>query len=95
MGLPLPVNQPVDYAKHDTPIALACALGGSTKLSAGGFVLVSVEDGICNPAVDVGFMPAGPIGADFELGRERALSDLAVNGGPGQPGPGKGRFSNG
>src|SRR6516165_10753841 len=43
VGLPLPVNQPVDYAKHDTPIALACALGGSTKLSAGGFVLVSVE----------------------------------------------------
>ena len=43
VGLPLPVNQPVNYAKHDTPIALACALGGSTKLSAGGFVLVSVE----------------------------------------------------
>ena len=43
VGLPLPVNQPVNYAKHDTPIALACALGGSTKLSAGGFVLVRVE----------------------------------------------------
>ena len=42
-ALSLPVNQPVDYAKHDTPIAHACALGGSTKLSAGGFVLVSVE----------------------------------------------------
>jgi hypothetical protein len=36
-------REPVDYAKHDTPIAHACALGGSTKLSAGGFVLVSVE----------------------------------------------------
>jgi len=43
-ALSLPVNQPVDYAKHDTPIAHACALGGSTKLSAGGFVLVSVEE---------------------------------------------------
>jgi hypothetical protein len=39
----LPINQPVDSAKDDTPIAHACALGGSTKLSAGGFVLVSVE----------------------------------------------------
>src|SRR6185437_12387561 len=27
--------------------------------------------------------------ADFELGRERALGDLTVDGGPGQPGPGK------
>ena len=43
--LSLPVNQPVDYAKHDTSIGHACALGGSTKLSAGGFVLVSVEGG--------------------------------------------------
>jgi hypothetical protein len=40
----LPINQPVDSAKDDTPIAHACALGGSTKLSAGGFVLVSVEE---------------------------------------------------
>jgi hypothetical protein len=42
--LSLPVNQSVDYAKQDTHIAQACALGGSTKLSEGGFVLVSVED---------------------------------------------------
>ena len=33
------------------------------------------------------FMPAGPAGADFELGRERALGNFAVDGGPGQPGP--------
>jgi hypothetical protein len=32
-------------------------------------------------------MPAGPVGADFELGRERALGNFAVDGGPGQPGP--------
>ena len=37
-------------------------------------------------------MPAGPVGADFELSRERALGDLAVDGGPGQPGPGKDGF---
>ena len=42
--LSLPVNQSVDYAKQDTHIAQTCALGGSTKLSEGGFVLVSVED---------------------------------------------------
>jgi hypothetical protein len=41
--LSLPVNQSVDYAKQDTHIAQTCALGGSTKLSEGGFVLVSVE----------------------------------------------------
>src|SRR6516165_5131555 len=32
-------------------------------------------------------MPASPVGADLELSRERALGDLAVDGGPGQPGP--------
>ncbi len=37
-------------------------------------------------------MPAGPVGADFELRRERALGDLAVDGGPGQPGPGDDGF---
>ena len=37
-------------------------------------------------------MPAGPVGADFELSRERALGDLAVDGGPGQPGPGEDGF---
>ena len=34
-------------------------------------------------------MPAGPVGADSELSRERALADFAVDGGPGQPGPGE------
>ena len=38
------------------------------------------SDGICDPAVDVGFMPAGPVDADFDLRWERALSDLAVDG---------------
>ena len=37
-------------------------------------------------------MPAAPVGADFELSRERALGDLAVDGRPGQPGPGKDSF---
>jgi len=37
-------------------------------------------------------MPASPVGADFELSRERALGDLAVDGGPGQPGPGENGF---
>ena len=37
-------------------------------------------------------MPAGSVGADFELGRERAFGDLAVDGGSGQPGPGKDSF---
>src|SRR5215831_15994662 len=50
------------------------------------------SDWIRYPAVDVGFMPAGPVGADFELSRERALGDLAVDGGPGQPGPGEHSF---
>src|SRR6516165_10381749 len=50
------------------------------------------RDGICDPAIDVRFMPAGPVGADFELSREGAFGDLAVDGGPGQPGPGKNGF---
>jgi hypothetical protein len=37
-------------------------------------------------------MPAGPVGADFELGRERALGDLTVDGGPGQSRPDKNGF---
>ena len=37
-------------------------------------------------------MPAGPVGADFKLSRERALGDLAVDGRPGQPGPCKNGF---
>ncbi len=37
-------------------------------------------------------MPAGPVGADFELGRERALGDLTVDGGSGQSRPDKNGF---
>src|SRR5207248_10444960 len=36
--------------------------------------------------------PAGPVGADSELSRERALGDLAVDSGPGQPGPSEDGF---
>src|SRR5450631_2460840 len=50
------------------------------------------RDGIRDPAVDVGFVPPSPVGADFELCRERALGNLAVDGGSGQPGPGKDSF---
>src|SRR5271165_1068879 len=50
------------------------------------------RDGICDPAVDVRFMPAGPVGADLDLRRERALGNLAIDGGTGQPGPGKNGF---
>jgi hypothetical protein len=45
------------------------------------------RDRICDPAVDVGFMPAGPVDADLDWGREGTLGDLAVDRGPGQPGP--------
>jgi hypothetical protein len=48
--------------------------------------------GIRDPAVDVRFMPARPVGADFELSWERALSDLAIDGGPREPGPRKNGF---
>src|SRR5260370_20606913 len=37
-------------------------------------------------------MPTSPVGADFEVGRERALGNLEVDGGSGQPGPGKNSF---
>src|SRR5450631_639994 len=37
-------------------------------------------------------MPPSPGGAEFELGRESALGNLAVDGGSGQPGPGKDGF---
>ena len=37
-------------------------------------------------------MPAGAVGADLELSRERALGNLAVDGGSGQPGSGKDSF---
>jgi len=49
-------------------------------------------DGICDPAVNVGFPPASTVDADPELGGERALGDLAVNGRPGQPAPGEDGF---
>ncbi len=42
---------------------------------------------IANPVIDVGFPPASAIDADFDLGGERALGDLAVDGGPRQPSP--------
>jgi hypothetical protein len=48
--------------------------------------------GICDPTIDVRFMPASTVGADLELSRERPLGDLAVDGGPGQPGPGENGF---
>jgi hypothetical protein len=35
---------------------------------------------------------AAPVGADFELSRKRAFDDLAVDGGPRQPGSGKHGF---
>jgi hypothetical protein len=37
-------------------------------------------------------MPARAVGADLELSRERALGDLAVDSGPGQPGPSEDSF---
>src|SRR5207253_11465280 len=51
------------------------------------FTFRTPSDWICDPAVDVGFMPTGPVRGDFELSRERTLGDLAVDGGPGQAGP--------
>jgi hypothetical protein len=36
--------------------------------------------------IDVGFPPPGPVDADFDLGRERALCDLAIDGGAGEAG---------
>jgi hypothetical protein len=44
---------------------------------------------VIHPAVDVGLSPAGTVDADLELGRERALGDLAVEGGPGEAGSGE------
>src|SRR5690242_11550816 len=49
-------------------------------------------DGIVDPAIDVGFAPAGAVDADFELGRECALGDLTVDRGAGQTGPGQDGF---
>jgi len=42
-------------------------------------------DGIGDPAVDVRLMPAAPVDAYLDLRRERALGDLAVDGGPDNP----------
>lgn len=47
---------------------------------------------IGDPAVDVGFMPAGAVDANLDLGRERSLGDLAVDGGAGQSRPDKNGF---
>lgn len=55
-------------------------------------LLWTPPDRIRDPTVDIGFVPAGPVGANFELRRECAVSDLTVDGGPGQPGPGKNGF---
>src|SRR5271170_587534 len=52
----------------------------------------SPASGIGNPAVDVGFPPARTIDADPHLGGERALGDLAVDGGTGQAGAGENGF---
>lgn len=46
-------------------------------------------DRVGDPAVDLGFAPARAVDGDAELGRERALGDLAVEGRAGQAGPGK------
>ena len=37
-------------------------------------------------------MPARAVGTNLELSWERALGDLAVDGGPGEPGPGENGF---
>ena len=81
--------------KRDFPIGDPAGRGGDQKgnIPASSDLIAltfrTPRDGICDPAVDVRFMPAGPVGAYFELGRERALGNLAVDGGSGQPGPGK------
>ena len=56
------------------------------------FIGSSPASGIGNPAVDVGFPPAGAVDADPHLGGEGALGDLALDGGTGQPGPGENGF---
>jgi hypothetical protein len=50
------------------------------------------SDWIGNPVVDVRFMPAGAIDADLDLGWKGTLSNLAVDGGPGQPGSSQNGF---
>ena len=48
--------------------------------------------GIGDPAIYVGFFPARAVDADPDLGRERALGDLAVDGGSGQVSPAENGF---
>src|SRR3954464_3031070 len=50
------------------------------------------SDGICDPVVNVGLMPAATVDADPDLRRERALGNLAIDGGAGQPGSGEDGF---
>src|SRR5271166_4143259 len=42
--------------------------------------------GVSDPAIEVRFPPAGAVDADPDLGRERTLGDLPIDGGPGQAG---------
>ena len=46
-------------------------------------------DGIGNPAIDLGLPPTGSVDADSDLGGERSLSDLSIDGGAGQARPGE------
>lgn len=50
---------------------------------------IELRNGVGDPAIDVGLMLARAVGADFDLRREGALGNLAVNGGPRQAGPGE------
>src|SRR5206468_611388 len=52
-----------------------------------GLAFRAPRHGVGDPAVDVGFPPTSAVDADPQLGGERALGDLAVDGGPGQAGP--------
>src|SRR5690606_30360595 len=71
---------------------MACRLSAAAPVVIGGIVRGPPRGGIGHPAVDVGFAPARTVGADPELGREGAFRDLAVDGGPRQPGAGAARF---
>src|SRR5690606_6098225 len=53
------------------------------------FVVWPPAGRVGDPAVDVGFLPSRAVGADPDLGRERALLDLSVDGGPGHAGAGE------
>src|SRR5690606_30247411 len=71
---------------------MACRLSAAAPVVIGGIVRGPPRGGIGDPAVDVGFSPAGSVGADPELSREGAFRDLAVDGGPRQAGAGENRF---